>query len=827
MGSSLQAVGVCSQQASRCEESRMRYRWRGHSWAACSLACGLAWIVAWIVACVAAVLCAPRARAQDDLLSSEFTSNALPQPIVLSRRLPLQIDSVGWGWTGTALHAERHSPVRITFSSGNRAISGLVSLVYPQDGTQNARISVPFTTTPDVGTTVELQACPTRGTTQMRLEVMAEGRTFVRRLDSPVAASPDDIGMPVVAMTPVWIAVGPDLVLNRFDTIAITPTSGEPRQYWSATAVPTVPARNMSDAWMAYESVDGVVARERDLRQLTSVQRDALRIWLENGGRMVIALDEVGGGWREWLPEFLPDDFLDVSEVQRVIPGQGVRDVLLQTESDGAGGAAREWAGAPATGNETPATQVRSRVITISDTAHSLGWRGFWELEGDAPASTFATSNHSTMGATGPVGLGVLTLLGVDPANLPAFMNATQSDRAWRDAMDRTRDRSINAYQQDWRAWDWNQGDATATGQAADSIILAATPGTGFFIIVMLAIFALALWLGPVGRLVLRRKGWLSRNWAIALGAIGVCTLVGLLAPRLFRDGTDDLGTLTLHDVFVDPEGKPLRVYTSTLHTAFAGSPETFDLAAIDLRTQDARGQWWRGVSPVRDWWDARLKQGATAQIVNVPGVRGSQAAGVLTPVEVAQWTLRVFLAQYPGREARGLEVPTVRVLRSPRDSQTRIWRDNVVAVIEPRDGRATGYASMQFHERHCRPASSSVSDGTLRVVYSPVNATDDPLLSEAETFTRGLEGLGASRTTQTELGIVNMLALQSRQEVIRRMSATGDYAAVLVVEQETTRDRGRRSVHKTVYRIIAPVAVDVDRPPPPPDETTLPEELP
>ncbi|MFN7614477.1 MAG: hypothetical protein ACK5P8_04690, partial [Phycisphaerae bacterium] len=164
-----------------------------------------------LLACAVCACCTPAARAQSEALPRDVIDNVLFQPVVLSRRLPLQIDGISWGWTGRALHADSHSPVRITLSSGTNAVSGLISLIYPQDSSQNARVTVPFSTTPNVGVTIELQACPARGTSQMRLEILAEGRQFVRNLDSPIATGPDDIAMPVVGASPFWLVAGPDL----------------------------------------------------------------------------------------------------------------------------------------------------------------------------------------------------------------------------------------------------------------------------------------------------------------------------------------------------------------------------------------------------------------------------------------------------------------------------------------------------------------------------------------------------------------------------------------------------------------------------------------
>lgn len=779
-----------------------------------------------LLACVVIACVTPAARAQSESLPRDVVDNVLLQPVVLSRRLPLQIDAIAWGWTGSALHADMHSPVRITLSSGPNAVSGLLSLVYPQDGSQNARVTVPFSTTPNVGVTVELQACPARGTAQMRLEIMADGRQFIKQLDSPISATLNDIAKPLVAASPLWLVLGPDLTLKLSNSdvgYAAADSNTGAVDYWDQVVTSTLAPTRFSQAWMAYESVDGIVARERDLRTLTSVQRDAIRTWLENGGRMVVSLDEAGEGWREWLPDFLPANLLDISEVQRVQPGLDVRSLLKAAENT----ARSEWAQTPASVAGAP-YDIRARLITPSDTAHALGWRGFWESDISQPLAVPLTPDRTRLAASGPVGLGVLTLLGVDPANLPAFMNGTESARAWRDAMERTRDATHRDASR-WQQWQWNQNETVALSRAADSIVAASPPGGLFFLVVMCVIFALALWVGPVGRIILKRRGLLSRNWAIALGAIALCTLVGLLAPRIFRQNTDNRGTLTLHDVFVDPEGKPVRVYTSRMHAVFAGAPDEFDLAGVDLRAQDPAGQWWRGVSPVANWWETRLKPGGGATIINTPASRASPAAGVLRPVEVAQWTLRLYMSMHPGTPTpRDFTLPRVQVSCSARDRASSTWRDDLIVRVTPGDSHDDdlGFAAIHYCGRIGRPQSVSREGDQNLITYSVKHSHTGPTATtDIDNYEVWLPGAGQP-SRASELSFIRTLPLRSRTDTVNRITASGDYAAVLVTQTRASITNGTRTLNKIVYRVIAPVTINPDAPPAPPDETTLPEDL-
>jgi hypothetical protein len=777
-----------------------------------------------LLACAVCACCTPAARAQSEALPRDVIDNVLFQPVVLSRRLPLQIDGISWGWTGRALHADSHSPVRITLSSGTNAVSGLISLIYPQDSSQNARVTVPFSTTPNVGVTIELQACPARGTSQMRLEILAEGRQFVRNLDSPIATGPDDIAMPVVGASPFWLVAGPDLTLKlTHDDLGLASTSDPSTgrvDYWDQAVAATVAPANFSQAWMAYESAQGVVARERDLRALTAVQREALRTWLENGGRIVIALDEAGEGWREWLPDFLPGDLLTISEVQRVQPGASVRNLLM-------GNGIAEWSTLDV-GSVVAPHDIRARLITPSDTAYALGWRTFWEFDLASPLSIPLTPDRTRMAATGPVGLGVLTLLGIDPANVPAFMNATESARVWRDALEQTRDTTSRDANQ-WQYWQWNQDETTALGRAADSIVTATPPSGFFFVVVMFAIFALALWVGPVGRVILKRRGWLSRNWAIALIAITACTLVGLIAPRIFRQSAGSLGTLTLHDVFVDPEGKPIRVYTSRMHAVFAGSPDTFDVANVDLRAQDPAGQWWRGVSPVGQFWNSRLKSGAGATIVNTPASRASPAAGVLRPVDVAQWTLRLYMSMHPGMTPpKDLDVPRVRITCSARDRADSAWRDDVTVHVTPVGPAAPelGVASIHYAGKFGRPENVQRASDHDVVTYPSKHSFSGPeTTTTQDNYVVWLPG-ATSPAPAYEISFVRTLPLRTRTDTIARLTASGDYAAVMLTRTETSKAEGNSLLNKTVYRIIAPVSVNPNSPPVPPTESTQPEDI-
>lgn len=773
-----------------------------------------------IVALLSCVHFATPAIAQSQSMPRDAITNALVQPVIVSRRMPLQIDAICWGWTGQALHADSHSPVSITLSSGTRAVSGVVSLVYPQDGSQNARVTVPFSTTPNVATAVQLQACPSHGTSEMRLEILADGRSFSLPINSPIAASASDVAMPNVAVGPLWVVLGPDLRLNllldgttRTGVNGVNP--GETKKYWDNASTPTVTPTQFSSAWIGYESLAGLVVRQQDLRLLTAVQRTALRTWLENGGRVAIVLEEAGDDWRQLLPDFLPDDLLTVSEVQRVSLSAITRNVLTNNSKDG------NWDGAAVTptNDAAPGPSIRSRLVTPSETARALGWRSIWSIDSRSQIADELKSENTSIAAIGAVGLGMLMVLGTDPANMPDSMNATQTANAWRDALDRLRDQSRND-PTSYQVWNYDSAGVMATGNSADSIVRARTPGKMFFVIVMFSILALALWVGPVGRRILSKRGLLSKNWAIALAAISVCTLIGLIAPRFFRSGTDDLGVLTLHDVFVDPQGKPIRVYTTTLRSVFAGSPDSFDVANIDLSKDDPQGQWWRGVSPIQQWWQVRLKAGSTTNILNTPAQRSSLAAGVIEPVDVSQWTLRLFLGIETGSASREFELPRVQVLRAATD--TSRWQGDIRVKVEGEFDEPSPTTTRLIYRGKFKTDAQRESMGTEEFLrFSSSGAVAN------ESDRANAQSMWQNQGESGAMSILHMPAIENRGDVINRIVESGDYAAVVLMRTSESGSKQQRVTNKTVYRIIAPVTIDPTRSATPPTETTPSEELP
>lgn len=733
------------------------------------------------------------AAAQPNMPGNRIVAeNALQQPIVLSRRLPLSLDGVRWGWTGLQLTGGVHNPVRITLSSGSNAVAGVVTLVYPQDGSQTGRVSVPFSTTPNVGVTVELQAAPAIGTSQMRLEIVASGRMFRIDLDSQIATTSEEVALPSLTNTPMWAVMGPDLSLDLTPTNAAQPSTGDrDANYWDHATTPTIPASRFPNAWVGYECVDGVIARQRDLRQLSATQREALRTWLERGGRMVLLLDEVGDDWRELLPTFMPDDLLIASEVQRVSISESVRGMLRGAYAADP----EEWSKRVRESGDSLAAPIRTRLLTLSDEAIALGWDP--TLTVDARSEVQADWDRTCIAATGPVGLGLLSVLGTDPANLPEQVSAKETMTAWRNVLDLTRDQTRHVVNQ-YTWWDAGSDDAANLGNAADTIVQARAPGVGFFVIVMIAILLLALWVGPVGRVILKKRGLLSRSWAIALAAIAVCTLIGLLAPRLFREGTDDLGTLTLHDVFVDADGRPIRVYTSQLTAVFAGSPHQFDIAKVDIGRDDAGGQWWRGVSPVHEYWNVKLKPGASVTLVNTPAARGTLAAGVMEPIDASQWTLRMFMGVHPGRSGGDIIMPRVRV---------RVRRD--AADLERR--LSSGAIDVEVD---AQPELGLAQDCTLRFASaswneSVVSQAGETRVHRFRAASSDIDNAAPDARTDAQLPeeAMGMLGMsKSAKSVIGRLTSSGDYAAVTLIARTQNANKQLRTIDRTMYRIIAPV---------------------
>lgn len=484
---------------------------------------------------------------------------------------------------------------------------------------------------------------------------------------------------------------------------------------FSNASVERLVPSNLPTSWMAYESVDALIISEDDLIALPQRQRDAIDAWVVSGGRMIVLIAGAGEGWRRAVPQTLwsevPRESISFGEATKAplpakfgrefqreakrdsvtptntspfppLPGESAKQVDQQSSDtddpdldDSESGALADESRTSVTTEPTTATRiapgleappndehaatpgvlkvVSGRVATLSPTARNSGWH---PLAADAKLAEGESA--SGLFITGPVGFGTVTLLGADPDRFASYLSDTVAASAWRttltavlpsDAIEQFR---VPADQYGWFQSSGETQVQQAGIRACMDLITSARPvSPWFFVITAISMFIMALLVGPVGRIILKRKGLLTRSWIVAIALIAVASVLSVLAPRIVRSGQSMIGRLTVHDVRCDQSGKPTRVATTHLVTMFSGKPESLPpLDGFDPKNPSLEeGSWWRGVSSVQGYESApRFSDPLTMFNTSpVPGVLRSAAA---VPVSMGQWTFRAALQQVPAK---------------------------------------------------------------------------------------------------------------------------------------------------------------------------------
>lgn len=635
----------------------------------------------------------------------------------LAQRPEVKIESVRWGWQGV-MPADRFAPVRVLLSSGDKASSGIVQIEFDQDPTQRGRITAQYATTPGLATPVELTAALPISARTARIDVIdlsGRGAQLVatRQLDGAF-----DGGAEVVsdrAIVPTWgrssvsrawltlaepgggaRLVPPMNVFSGTFTGQVQTDTNRPvpdSRYRRAQRLMVTPAEEVPGAigaWSAYDSAELVVVGALGETRVDPRTLDAVRAWVLSGGRLVIIAEPAGEGWRRWLPEGPAFDVVRVGDLTP-LPGPGdVRDVLAElralaeaappnpgsTERDELVSAWHKQLRELQAPAFDAAATVRARPVTLTERGKASGWRTRW-----------AAGEAGAIVAEGPIGFGFVTVVGADPELTLGNVSAPGLRAVWESAARTILERDGGwlarpVYPQfSWRGqptdmFDGEPETARAVWSALDRAVrgqgLRVDVGAGVFFGIAGCVAVLALLLGPIDALVLKRIGARSLAWASALGWIGLASVAGVLIPTLLRSGESSAGRFTETDVLLEPvAGGSAREVSSaaalawdtSVGTIFAGRPERFALPDEGVARVS------RGISAISSAGDRSAFRSFAphdaveasvgldeerARLLGVRTVRGGRA----TELELGQWMLRSVMDSGPRGGDAGLSAP-------------------------------------------------------------------------------------------------------------------------------------------------------------------------
>lgn len=585
----------------------------------------------------------------------------------------LSVDKVVWGFDpeNQGMPAECYAPVTVTVSSGGESVQGVLILEYPQDASQNVRIVAPFATTPNTSTAVELLACLPRNCQKARLTLTDDSGDSARL---ELASMVGDHSLPIVSSTACRIGLLGGVEVQPSVTLAVDariwqnssgPGTGVTARWWDSAVAQKVPV--LPDAWIEYESFDVVVAREHDILQATAAAREALHTWVQAGGRLVIQASQAGQRTFEAVP---PDvaGYLTIDDPLELTPGASTKEAFSEsrptptTRGDDSAPSGPFMPSPPPVGAPTspkPAALVEAerRPVATIDPARTpvrllhltaAGKRAGWIVR--FPVADLPAGADSDCGlvAHGPSGLGLVAVVGMNPKRV-CGIDVSAHDSLWRTILSpliphwNRSPGSPGAYP--WGTSGVDQATSAAIAGALNSITMPPTVGSSFFIASLAAVLALGLLIGPVGRVVLKRRRWLSASWLAAIACIAVVSVAGWLIPNLVRSGESAAARLSAVDALCDEDGSLSRAWSTSITSFFAGRPGFVALPGSEDIKHAPTGGWWRGVSTVYAYSPAWSRQPALS-LVTVPGGAGQRKGTLVQPVEFGQWTYRAFLDQ-------------------------------------------------------------------------------------------------------------------------------------------------------------------------------------
>ncbi len=562
------------------------------------------------------------------------------------------IDLVEWGWgrADEGVQAEMFIPVTVWISSGEKPWSGLLRLRHQQDRTQDALVEIPVSTTPSRSIPIELTVVLPSQCHEATVELIGNGERDTRKFAT--FAGPDQLGMPLASIgAPRVLIVGdssarslraaltvedvetdqeapsplPPSIVNQWGRPE-TPT--DPREaFWHNAVCATVRADRLPLAWAAYEGLALVVLAPDAWDAMDSRARTALQTWVWSGGRVLVEVAPAGNAWANFFPEWSGETPVALGEQARISNPARLFDLPTSLAAVPPSQRVPDASGPPTLG----------RRIELTARGRADGWKILWASGDDPESGTLAV---------GPSGFGMVGLLSVDPARIIGLLDTPRIRRLWQEAAFEIAPPRIP----DNSGWGWYAFPSAPDHQASAGLLAALDAcarrkpvGAGVFLGLIAGVGLLALLVGPVDAIVLKRFRKSHLSWASALGWTALACGIALAAPTLLRSGGSQYGRFRIVDTLaLDPP-----VSASTHATGIYAASAT-RIGLLD----EGPGTFSRGVSALDTWASssatfAPLRVSQRSSLAD-PSLRES----VATDLSLGQWTFRTLLTQTPARIA-------------------------------------------------------------------------------------------------------------------------------------------------------------------------------
>jgi hypothetical protein len=590
---------------------------------------------------------------------------------------PLSRVEVGWGG---AVPVGRWVPIRVWLDgSVAGATEGMLIVEYQQDRTQKAQVVVPVSTTPGKLTPVDLVASISPDTPSVEVTFSEGGRTHTVSMLAPptagVAATSPNPGEqqlgPFYAGTRgllLHVGVGSiDRAFPKPGMIDRTPTvngnmvtdmssqSGKNLETlrWMQLAAADTRAEDLFSIPQAYDGVEALVLDAPKAAGLDPRVKAAIVRWVEAGGRLVLITTDDSPAWRSWLPEGEAGDLVEADPPGRFAVPTATKEALTAREItiDVIGASPRDpeqpwgWQSGSTLYKEAAATPVpvRAEVVARSFLVTERGRREGWTTDWQAGAG-------GGLIARGPVGLGIVTIIGVDPETIPDGLDAAASGKLWRSALRPALSHYLTTPMRN------GAPGAMDVTSSLNSIISVPELDNSVFNTILVSLGLLALVLGPIDWFVLKRWRARQHSWLVALVWIGAASMAAYFIPPMLRSGPPQLNRLVTADV-VQSRGDgtgSVRAWQHGLLGIFASGP-------VRIRPDDGltpggsgsgilAGTWWRGTSPADDNFGNPFMAGPRRRVsifspLVTPQVTSTdrERQNVPTAFSMPSWSYRTF----------------------------------------------------------------------------------------------------------------------------------------------------------------------------------------
>lgn len=741
--------------------------------------------------------------------------------------------SAQFGWDGFA-PSERFAPIWITIDPGSRAIEGTVSLIVPQDAVQGVRLVAPFAAAAGRATTIEFAASMPPSMSRAEVQVQDRtGRVIASQVWTNAPAGRQQMlpaglfmyedviacvgtdGLPLAAKS--WTS-GLMPVPIRQNNYYSTPQQEEPGDLFEHVVATSVQPAQLPTAWIAYDSLRCLVVSADSTRLISPMAAQAIRDWVIDGGRLVVLADQPGAEWMAWLTDAgLVDPLALAGATDAGEPPVEVRELTPVAVPVGVASVIGE---APRTeDSQQPAvvtTRMSVRPIVITPRGTSLGWRSHWTIDSEGEQS-------ASILAEGPLGLGFVTIVGFDPADAVLGVDRAAVGHLWKHVLAGAME-PFSAHangRENTPGW-WGQqasGDTEHARQAMrmglDHLADVRVPSGSTFYLIAGACLGLALLIGPVDAVVLKRLRLRPLAWATALAWIGVASITSYVIPAIGESDGGRLGRLNIVDQVHNQDGLAVLSRQTALTGVFSARAGRATIAIQDPTA------WWRGVSSVQTYYYGGSPRSTALPITVAVGDVAKQPAGAMGPtalgatvragsprtIPMGMYTFRTLMERGAGR----LPI-AVQVSREADDS----WHVGVAGMPE---GSQIMEAELAVgSERFALDFTINQTSGHHAAVALPEADLGgrasawrvERLPSNTAHYGYGVPGQTAQRAALMPGQMLRVMGASDRTDPIDRLVASGKWALVSLVidgvEIDATTNIAESSRRTVVARLLVPL---------------------